>query len=56
MAWFEHIWKIYGIPKISLYLERFELKHATAHIHQRCASAKKQSDEKNNFLYNNSGF
>jgi hypothetical protein len=29
------IWKIYGFPKVSLYLERFVPKHATAHIHQR---------------------
>jgi hypothetical protein len=35
MAWSLPIWKIFGFPKVSLYLERFVLKHATAHIHQR---------------------
>ncbi len=35
MAWSVPIWKIYGFPKVSLYLESFVLKHATAHIHQR---------------------
>jgi len=28
-------WKIYGFPKVILYLERFVLKHTTAHIHKR---------------------
>ena len=41
MAWSVPIWKIYGFPKVGLYLERFVLKHATAHIQQRCAQAKK---------------
>ena len=36
MAWSLPIWKIFGFPKVSLYLERFVLKHATAHIQQRC--------------------
>ncbi len=35
MAWSVLIWKIYGFPKVSLNLERFVLKHATAHIHKR---------------------
>ena len=35
MAWSVPIWKIYGFPKVSLNLERFVPKHATAHIHQR---------------------
>ena len=35
MAWSVFIWKIYEFPEVSLYLERFVLKHATAHIHQR---------------------
>lgn len=30
------IWKIYAFPKVSLYLDSFVLKHATAHIHKRC--------------------
>ena len=38
MAWSVPIWKNYGFPKDSLYLERFVLKHATAHIHKRYAS------------------
>jgi len=38
MAWSVLIWKNYGFPKARFYLERFVLKHATAHIHQRCAS------------------
>ena len=42
MAWSVPIWKIYGFPKVSLYLERFVLKHATAHIHQRYAQLKKE--------------
>ena len=40
MAWSVLIWKIYGFPKVSLYLERFVPKHATAHIQTRCASCK----------------
>ena len=36
MAWSLPIWKIFGFPKVSLYLERFVLKHATAHIQTRC--------------------
>ncbi len=35
MAWSVPIWKLFGLPKGSLYLERFVLKHATAHIHKR---------------------
>jgi hypothetical protein len=35
MAWSVIIWKICGFHKVSLYLERFMLKHATAHIHKR---------------------
>jgi hypothetical protein len=35
MAWSLPIWKIFGFPKVSLYLERFVLKHATAHIQER---------------------
>jgi len=30
-----------GFPKVSLYLERFMLKHATAHIHKRCGAFEK---------------
>ena len=41
MAWSVPICKIYEFPKVSLYLERFVPKRATAHIHQRCAAAKK---------------
>ena len=37
MAWSMPIWKIYEFPKVSLYLERFVLKHDTAHIHTRSA-------------------
>ena len=29
------IWKIYCFPKDSLYLERFVLKHTTAHTQKR---------------------
>ena len=32
MAGSVSIWKIFGFPKVSLYLERFVLKHATAHM------------------------
>lgn len=35
MAWSVPIWKIYGFPKVSLYLERFVLKPATSHIQTR---------------------
>ena len=35
MAWSVPIWKIFRFPKVSFYLERFVLKHATAHIQQR---------------------
>lgn len=35
MAWSVPILKIYGFPKVHLYLERFVLKHATAHIQTR---------------------
>ncbi len=38
------IWKIYGFPKVSLYLERFVPKHATAHIHNRYAQCEKKLD------------
>ncbi len=37
MAWSVFIWKIYGFSKTSLYFESLVLKHATAHIHTRCA-------------------
>ncbi len=39
MAWSVPIWKVYGFSKASFYLERFVLKHATAHIHQRYRQA-----------------
>jgi hypothetical protein len=39
MAWSVLIWKMYGFPKVSLYLQRLVIKHATAHIHQRYAQA-----------------
>jgi hypothetical protein len=45
MAWSVHIWKIYGFTKVSLYLKRFVLKYATAHIHQRCASLKQTANQ-----------
>ena len=48
MAWSLPIWKIFGFPKVSLYLESFVPKHATAHIHQRCASYKKIALKLNN--------
>jgi len=38
MACSVHIWKIYGFTKVSLYLERFALKHATAPIYTRCGA------------------
>jgi hypothetical protein len=43
MAWSLPIWKIFGFPKVSLYLERFVLKHATAHIQERCHQLRKNS-------------
>jgi hypothetical protein len=42
MAGSVSIWKIFGFPKVSLYLERFVLKHATAHIQTRWASLEKE--------------
>ena len=42
------IWKNYGFPKVSLYLERFVPKHATAHIQQRYGQV-----EKNDILHIN---
>ncbi len=30
--------KSYGFSKASFYLERFVPRHATAHMHKRCAS------------------
>jgi len=42
MAGFISIWKIYGFPKVSLYLERSVVKHATAYIHKRCAQYKQK--------------
>lgn len=48
MAWSVPIWNIYSFPKVSLYLGRFVLKHATAHIHKRC----KQYQKKWNFTTN----
>ena len=36
MACFMPIWKIYGFPKVSLYLERLGLLQATALIQQPC--------------------
>lgn len=42
MAWSVPIWKNYGFPKVSLYLERFVLKHATAHIQTRWQQYKKR--------------
>jgi hypothetical protein len=41
MAWSVPIWKIYGFPKVSLYLDRFALKHATAHILTVASNVKK---------------
>jgi len=41
MAWSVPTWKTCEFPKVSLYLERFVLKRATAHIHKRCTQAKK---------------
>lgn len=54
MAWSVLIWKIYEFPKVILYLERFVLKHATAHIQSRYRQApnelqiKKLNNNKNN--------
>jgi len=36
------IWKICGFPKVSLYLERFLLKYATAHIQKRWQQLEKR--------------
>jgi len=35
MAWSVTIWEKYGFHKVSLDLERFVLKHLTAHIQKR---------------------
>jgi hypothetical protein len=35
ITWALPIWKIHGFPKVILYLEKFMLKHATAHIQTR---------------------
>jgi hypothetical protein len=43
MAWSVTTWKIYGFPKVSLYLDKFVLKHATAHIHKRYMAFKTNS-------------
>jgi hypothetical protein len=48
MAWSVPIWKIYGFPKVNLYLKRFVLKHATAHIQTRYPQAKKNRNYINN--------
>ena len=45
MAGSVSIWKIFGFPKVSLYLERFVLKHATAYIHKRYGQLKKHSGQ-----------
>jgi len=45
MAWSVTTWKIYGFPKVSLYLDKFVLKHATAHIHKRYRAFKKPTIE-----------
>jgi hypothetical protein len=41
MAWSVLTWKISGFSEAIFYLKRFVLKHATAHIHKRCASFEK---------------
>jgi hypothetical protein len=51
MAWSVSIWKIFGFPKVSLYLERFVLKHATAHIHKRYLQAKKKPTAQSSTFY-----
>lgn len=35
MAWSVPIWKIFGFPKVSLYLESWTIKHATAYFYRR---------------------
>jgi hypothetical protein len=45
MAWSVPIMKIFGFPKVSLYLERLVPKHATAHIHKRCASLSETANQ-----------
>ncbi len=55
MAWSVLICKICGFTKVSLYLERFVLKHATAHIQTRYLQAEnenpKQHTYTNDFAY-----
>ena len=41
------IWKILRFAKVSLYLERFVPRHATAHIHNVGGNLKKQLTTKN---------
>ncbi len=41
MAWSVHTWKILRISQSQFYQERSVPKHATAHIHKRCAAYKK---------------
>lgn len=38
------IWKILRFAKVSLYLERFVPRHATAHIHNVMRQCKKRKD------------
>jgi hypothetical protein len=45
MAWSVPIWKIFGFPKVGLYLERFVLKHATAHIQTRCKQCQNENQK-----------
>jgi hypothetical protein len=47
MAGSVSIWKIYLCSKVSLYLERFLLKHATNHTQQRCMPLQKLNKNKN---------
>lgn len=47
------IWKILRFAKVSLYLERFVPRHATAHIHNVATHLKKRNAEIQNLNNNN---
>ena len=42
------IWKILRFAKVSLYLERFVPRHATAHIHNVVRQLKRQDPDNGN--------
>ena len=49
MAWSVHIWKIFGFPKVSLYLERFVLKtRHSSYTNTLYASSEERTDEREN--------